>query len=93
MSNLNGNCLNCINGGFDFCSSGAVGGPVDPFNGVCCVQMSSAFDTCRTGFTSCTWKSTLKNKFSKFFSCRPNSKCLTQPGINDYIVYGINTAS
>ena len=35
-SDLNGNCLNCINSGFDFCSTGAELGPVDPINGVCC---------------------------------------------------------
>ena len=33
----------------------------------------------------------MRNKFSKFFNCRPNSRCLKQPGIEDYIIRGINT--
>lgn len=35
-SDLSGNCLNCINSGFDFCSIGTALGPIDPINGVCC---------------------------------------------------------
>lgn len=54
--------------------------------------MTWASDTCKTGSSACTWKTTAKNKFSKFFSCRANSMCLVQPGLNDYIIYGINTA-
>ena len=91
MTSLNGNCLNCINSNYDFCSSGSIGGKVDPMNSVCCSGMINAQDTCRTGNLACTWKSTTKNKFSKFFNCRVNSQCLRQPGISDYIVNAFNT--
>lgn len=46
MPNLNFNCLNCINGGHDFCSSGSYGGPVDPVSSVCCANMGSYYDSC-----------------------------------------------
>ena len=45
-SDLFGNCLNCINSGFDFCSLGQALGPIDPISGVCCQNMASVLDTC-----------------------------------------------
>ena len=71
-SDLFGNCLNCINSGFDFCSLGQSLGPVDPISGVCCQNMESVSDTCYTGNNACTYRSTTLNKFNKFFSCRKN---------------------
>jgi hypothetical protein len=90
-SDLFGNCLNCINSGFDFCSLGQALGPIDPISGVCCQNMASVTDTCFTGNNACTWKTTTLNKFNKFFSCRKNSRCIVQPGISDYIVAAFNT--
>ena len=75
-SDLLGNCLNCINSGLDFCSTGNTYDPVDPINGVCCQNMASAPDTCYTGYNACTWRTTTTNRFNKFFSCRKNTKCL-----------------
>ena len=73
LTNLNNNCLNCINGGNDFCSSGTYGGPVDPISSVCCASMTSYYDSCQTGYDACTWRTDTKNKFSKFYYCRENS--------------------
>lgn len=92
MTNLNGNCLNCINGGYDFCTLGYYGGKVDPVNSVCCTGMSSVFDSCQTNYDACTWKNNTVTKYSKFFYCRMNSKCLKQGGIDGYIVSAFNTA-
>ncbi len=88
---LVGNCLNCINSGFDFCSLGQTFDPVDPISGVCCQNMADVTDTCLTSNKACTYKPTTLNKFNKFFNCRKNSKCIVQPGISDYIVAAFNT--
>ena len=54
-STLNGNCLNCINAGYDFCSVGYYGGYVDPVNSICCAGMSSVSDVCIPTWNACTW--------------------------------------
>lgn len=46
FSNFNSNCLNCVNAGHDFCSTGTYGGPVDPISSVCCAGMTNFFDSC-----------------------------------------------
>ena len=86
-----GNCLNCINNNLDFCSAGTLLGTVDPINGVCCQGMQSNSDTCKAGNDACTYRDTTKNKYSKFFSCRKNSRCIKQPNLDDYIISAFNT--
>jgi len=53
--------------------------------------MADSLDSCVAGYNACTWRSTTKNKFNKFWSCRKNSKCIVQPGLDDYILAAFNT--
>ncbi|TNV73288.1 hypothetical protein FGO68_gene6095 [Halteria grandinella] len=92
QTSLNSNCLNCINGGYDFCSLGTYRGPVDPISSQCCANMANIYDSCQTGYDACTWNEQTSNKFSKFFYCRYNSQCKVQGGITNYTVHSFNTA-
>lgn len=89
---LNTKCLDCINAGHDICSRAPFGSVIDPTNAICCASMKNQTDVCQKDFAACTWKTSTKNKYSKFFNCRANSQCKVQGGISGFTIYSMNTA-